>query len=72
MAVRYGATTVTFGDLSTMTTVMSASLPDADSALVTALMSLMPDLVSAGPDALSEALASIRGSTTEMRGIGQS
>lgn len=60
VAVRYGEITVTFGDLSTMTTVMAASLPDPDSALVTALMSLLPDLVSAGPEALSEALTSIR------------
>lgn len=60
IAVRYGENIVTFGDLSTMTTVMTASLPDADSALITALMSLLPDLASADPEALSEVLTSIR------------
>lgn len=60
VAVAYGGSSVTFGDLAAMTAVMAASLPDADAALMTALMSLVPALVDASPAALSEVLASMR------------
>ncbi|WP_425552983.1 amino acid adenylation domain-containing protein [Gordonia caeni] len=60
VAVSYSGTAITFGDLAAMTTVLTASLPDADSALVTALMSLIPDLATAGAEALGEVMASIR------------
>lgn len=57
-------TAVTFGALSAMATAMSAALPDADSALVTALMSLVPPLASAEPDELGKALEVIRVNAT--------
>ncbi len=56
---RDGAT-VTFQSLATMTTAMSAALPDADSAFVTALMSLAPSLAGGDAEVLGEALDEIR------------
>ncbi|MFZ2241129.1 MAG: hypothetical protein WAV90_16575, partial [Gordonia amarae] len=52
--------TVTFQSLATMTTAMSAALPDADSAFVTALMSLAPSLAGGDAEELGEALDEIR------------
>lgn len=51
---------VTFAALSAMTVTMSAALPDLDSALITALMSLVPSLATDGPDALGGTLEVIR------------
>ena len=61
VAVSRGTSSITFGELWTMTTAMAAVIPDRDSALVTALMSLAPDLAAAGPEALSDVMADIRG-----------
>lgn len=61
VAITEGSSEVTFGALSAMTTAMSAALPDPDSALVTSLMSLVPDLATKGPEALGAALDVIRG-----------
>ncbi|MFC7417935.1 amino acid adenylation domain-containing protein [Gordonia phosphorivorans] len=60
VAVRFGASTITFGELWATTTAMAVSIPDRDSALVTALMSLAPELAAAGPEGLSSALSDIR------------
>jgi len=51
---------VSFQALSTMAAAMAAAMPDEDSALVTALMSLAPGLAAGGPDALGELLGEIR------------
>ncbi|WP_312870297.1 non-ribosomal peptide synthetase [Gordonia asplenii] len=51
---------VTFASLAAMTAAMSVALPDPDSALVTALMSLVPGLAAEGPAKLGEALEDIR------------
>ncbi|UCZ91774.1 amino acid adenylation domain-containing protein [Gordonia sp. WA4-43] len=56
---------VTFAALAAMTTAMAAALPDADSALVTALMSLVPSLATDGPGGLGVALETIRSNATE-------
>ncbi|MGB6243760.1 amino acid adenylation domain-containing protein [Gordonia sp. (in: high G+C Gram-positive bacteria)] len=67
-ALAHDGAVVTFTGLSTMTTAMAAALPDMDSALVTALMSLAPTLASAGPEALGTALESIRANATSLIG----
>ncbi|MGO3326350.1 amino acid adenylation domain-containing protein [Gordonia sp. (in: high G+C Gram-positive bacteria)] len=60
MAFTYGGASVSFGSLSATVTAMAAVLPDADSALVTALMGLAADLAAAGPDGLGDVLQQIR------------
>ncbi|WP_246221932.1 MULTISPECIES: amino acid adenylation domain-containing protein [Gordonia] len=59
-----GGMTVSFAALSAMATAMAATLPDADSALITALMSLVPSLAVQGPEKLGEALDTLRSNAT--------
>lgn len=51
---------VTFTVLSSISDAMAAALPDPDSALTTALMSLLPGLAVSGPDALGDVLGELR------------
>ncbi|QHD87007.1 amino acid adenylation domain-containing protein [Gordonia sp. JH63] len=51
---------VTFAVLSSISDAMAAALPDPDSALTTALMSLLPGLAVSGPDALGDVLGELR------------
>ena len=51
---------VTFMVLSSISDAMAAALPDPDSALTTALMSLLPGLAVSGPDALGDVLEELR------------
>ncbi len=60
VAAAHSGTEVTFAVLSSMCDAMAAALPDPDSALATALMSLMPGLAASSPDALGEVLAGLR------------
>ncbi|MDJ0025656.1 amino acid adenylation domain-containing protein [Gordonia alkanivorans] len=60
VAAAHSGTEVTFAVLSSMCDVMAAALPDPDSALATALMSLMPGLAASSPDSLGEVLAGLR------------
>ena len=50
---------VSFGDLSTHVSALSAVVPDADSALTMALMTLVPGLATAGPAELDDVLSSL-------------
>ncbi|MFT3900823.1 MAG: amino acid adenylation domain-containing protein [Gordonia sp. (in: high G+C Gram-positive bacteria)] len=59
---------VTFADLITSSTAMQAAIPDPDSALVTALFALSPNLAAAGPDALGEVLGTLRERATAAAG----
>ncbi|WP_143965715.1 amino acid adenylation domain-containing protein [Gordonia zhaorongruii] len=59
-AFTWDGASVTFASLSATVTGMAAVLPDADSALVTALMSLAPSLAGAGPDGLGDVLQQVR------------
>ncbi|NDK92188.1 amino acid adenylation domain-containing protein [Gordonia desulfuricans] len=65
-AVGRDAVPVTFTAIAAMTTAMAAVLPDRDSALTTALMSLIPTLAADGPAALGEVLEAIRSTATEV------
>ncbi|WP_335334146.1 amino acid adenylation domain-containing protein [Gordonia phthalatica] len=60
VALTHGGASVDFATLATTTAAMAAVLPDADSALVTALMSLVPPLATDGPAALGSALEAVR------------
>ncbi|MGV9712981.1 amino acid adenylation domain-containing protein [Gordonia sp. NPDC003424] len=59
-AFAHGAVVVTFAALAEAARAMAAAMPDADSALVTALMTLVPTVAGAGPQALGDALATVR------------
>ncbi|AZZ81206.1 non-ribosomal peptide synthetase [Gordonia alkanivorans] len=60
VAATHSGTEVTFAVLSSMSDAMAAALPDPDSALATALMSLMPGLAASSPDSLGDVLAELR------------
>ena len=60
VAAAHDGQTVTFAALSAMTTAMAAALPDQDSALTTALMSLMPGVAAGGPEVLGAVLTDLR------------
>lgn len=60
VAAAHDGTEVTFAALSTMSVAMGAAMPDPDSALATALMSLLPSLAASSPEALGEVLGALR------------
>ena len=60
MAAAHQDAQVTFTVLSSISDAMAAALPDPDSALTTALMSLLPGLAVSGPDALGDVLGELR------------
>ncbi|GED99411.1 non-ribosomal peptide synthetase [Gordonia crocea] len=60
LAVDGHGASVAFGELAGTAAAMAITIPDADSALITALFALVPDLPAAGPEALGEVLAGIR------------
>ncbi|MEZ5210153.1 amino acid adenylation domain-containing protein [Gordonia sp. (in: high G+C Gram-positive bacteria)] len=60
IAFAAGGVTVTFTALATTSAALGAAMPDADSALVTALLSLVPALAAEGPDSLGSVLAEVR------------
>ncbi len=60
VAASHNGTEVTFAVLSAITDTMASALPDADSALTTALMSLIPDVAVSGPQALGDVLGDLR------------
>ncbi|WP_353107691.1 amino acid adenylation domain-containing protein [Gordonia sp. (in: high G+C Gram-positive bacteria)] len=59
-AVTHDGISVTFESLGAMTAVMAAALPDRDSALTTALMSLLPTVAPAGPEVFGTVLENLR------------
>ncbi|MDL9937935.1 amino acid adenylation domain-containing protein [Gordonia sp. ABSL1-1] len=59
-AVSRGGAQVTFGAVWSITEAMAAALPDLDSALTTALMSLIPEVSGAPPEAFGEVLQVLR------------
>jgi len=60
VATSHNGTDVTFAVLSSISDAMAGSLPDADSALTTALMSLIPEVAASGPEMLGEVLGQLR------------
>lgn len=60
VAAAHQGAEVTFAVLSSISDAMAAALPDPDSALTTALMSLLPGLAVSGPDALGDVLGELR------------
>ncbi|ANY24674.1 amino acid adenylation domain-containing protein [Gordonia terrae] len=60
VAAAHQGAEVTFAVLSSISDAMAAALPDPDSALTTALMSLLPGLAVSGPDALGDVLGDLR------------
>ncbi|WP_081622417.1 amino acid adenylation domain-containing protein [Jongsikchunia kroppenstedtii] len=60
VATSHNGTDVTFAVLSSISEAMVGTLPDADSALTTALMSLIPEVAASGPDTLGEVLGQLR------------
>ena len=69
-AVELDGASVTFATLGAMTAAMAVALPDADSALTTALMSVLPAIAAAGPEGLGAALAVLRGNARAAAGDG--
>ncbi|AZG48348.1 non-ribosomal peptide synthetase [Gordonia insulae] len=63
---------LTFGELESMTVTMATVLPDDDpnAALTMALMSLVPDLAAAGPDALHSVIGELRSRAAAVTGAG--
>ncbi|WP_238421310.1 amino acid adenylation domain-containing protein [Gordonia sp. 'Campus'] len=70
VAAAHGGAEVTFAALSSISDAMAAALPDPDSALTTALMSLLPGLAVSGPDALGEVLGELRTNALGVLGAG--
>ncbi|WP_085947076.1 non-ribosomal peptide synthetase [Gordonia soli] len=64
----HDGTAISFASVSAMSSAMAAALPDPDSALATALMSLAPAIASAGPDTLGEVLGLLRGNALTVVG----
>ncbi|UOG22948.1 amino acid adenylation domain-containing protein [Gordonia amicalis] len=60
VAATHDGAEVTFIALSSMSEAMTAALPDPDSALTTALMSLLPGLAVSGPEVLGDVLSELR------------
>ncbi|ACY22918.1 amino acid adenylation domain protein [Gordonia bronchialis DSM 43247] len=58
----------TFGQFAAVTAAMAATLPDSDAALTMALMSTVPGLAAAGPEALDEALSTLRNNASDVLG----
>ena len=67
VAVAHDGTELTFGQLQQTLTAMAAVVPDRDTALTMALMSALPTLAAAGPDAFGDVLAAIRRNAVDCR-----
>ncbi|GAB89946.1 putative non-ribosomal peptide synthetase [Gordonia rhizosphera NBRC 16068] len=65
-----GPPPLSFGDLAVMMQAMSATAPDADSALTMAAMTLVPGLALAGPDGFDAFLAELRERANMIVGTG--
>ncbi|WOC13043.1 D-alanine--D-alanyl carrier protein ligase [Gordonia sp. MP11Mi] len=67
IAVAHDGTELAFGQLQQTLTAMAAVVPDRDTALTMALMSALPTLAAAGPDAFGDVLAAIRRNAVDCR-----
>ncbi len=67
VAIAGGGVEVTFATLSVTATALAAALPDADAALTTAVMSLVPAIATEGPERLGEVLADLRARAAAVR-----
>lgn len=60
IAISDGGAAIAFSTLSLTASAMAVALPDADSALTTAVMTLLPTVTTSGPERLGEVLGELR------------